>query len=127
VPVRVLKPTTYMNASGAALASLRADPAFDPVQDLLILVDEFRIPTGTFRLRTEGSAGGHNGLKSIETALQSQLYPRLRIGVGPLPEGVSDWSDYVLAPFTLEQHEQVEAIMPQLVDAVTKWVKEGTS
>jgi len=127
VPVRVLKPTTYMNASGAALASLRADPAFDPVRDLLILVDEFRIPTGTFRLRTEGSAGGHNGLKSIETALQSQLYPRLRIGVGPLPEGVSDWSDYVLAPFTLEQHEQVEAIMPQLVDAVTKWVKEGTS
>ena len=85
------------------------------------------IPTGTFRLRGEGSAGGHNGLKSIESALLSQQYARLRIGVGPLPEGVSDWSEYVLAPFTPEQREQVEAIMPQLVDAVTKWVKEGTS
>ncbi len=127
VPVRVLKPTTYMNSSGAALASLRADPAFDPARDLLVLVDDFAIPTGTSRLRGEGSAGGHNGLKSIESALSSQQYARLRIGVGPLPEGVSDWSEYVLAPFTPEQREQVEAIMPQLVDAVTKWVKEGTS
>ena len=123
VPVRVLKPTTYMNASGAALASLRADPAFDPARDLLILVDDFAIPSGTFRLRGEGSAGGHNGLKSIEAALQSQLYPRLRIGVGPLPEGVSDWSEYVLAPFTPEQREQVEAVMPELVDAVEKWLR----
>ncbi len=127
VPVRVLKPTTYMNSSGAALASLRADPAFDPARDLLILVDDFAIPTGTFRLRGEGSAGGHNGLKSIESALLSQQYARLRIGVGPLPEGVSDWSEYVLAPFTPEQREQVEAIMPQLVDAVTQWVKESPS
>jgi len=127
VPVRVLKPTTYMNSSGAALASLRADPEFDPARDLLVLVDDFAIPTGTSRLRGEGSAGGHNGLKSIESALLSQQYARLRIGVGPLPEGVSDWSEYVLAPFTPEQQEQVEAIMPQLVDAVTKWVKEGTS
>jgi len=127
VPVRVLKPTTYMNSSGAALASLRADPEFDPARDLLVLVDDFAIPTGTSRLRGEGSAGGHNGLKSIESALLSQQYARLRIGVGPLPEGVSDWSEYVLAPFTPEQREQVEAIMPQLEDAVTKWVKEGTS
>jgi PTH1 family peptidyl-tRNA hydrolase len=124
VAVRVLKPTTYMNASGAALASLRADPAFNPATDLLILVDEFRIPTGTFRLRTEGSAGGHNGLKSIEAALQTQQYPRLRIGVGPLPEGVSDWSEYVLAPFTLEQQQEVAAIMPQLVDAVAGWLRQ---
>ena len=127
VAVRVLKPTTYMNASGAALASLRADLTFDPARDLLILVDDFAIPSGTFRLRAEGSAGGHNGLKSIESALLSQQYARLRIGVGPLPEGVSDWSEYVLASFTPEQREQVEAIMPQLVDAVTKWVKEGAS
>jgi PTH1 family peptidyl-tRNA hydrolase len=127
VPVRVLKPTTYMNSSGAALASLRADPAFEPARDLLVLVDDFAIPTGTFRLRGEGSAGGHNGLKSIESALLSQQYARLRIGVGPLPEGVSDWSEYVLAPFTPEQREQVEALMPELIDAVTKWAKEGTS
>src|SRR5438093_11724739 len=124
VPVRVLKPTTYMNASGAALASLRADPAFDPARDLLILVDDFAIPSGTFRLRGEGSAGGHNGLKSIENALLSQQYTRLRIGVGPLPEGVADWSEYVLAPFTPEQHEQLEALMPELIDAVEKWLRQ---
>jgi len=123
VAVRVLKPTTYMNASGAALASLRADPTFDPARDLLILVDDFAIPSGTFRLRAEGSAGGHNGLKSIEGALLSQQYARLRIGVGPLPEGVSDWSEYVLAPITLEQQEQVEAVMPEMIDAVEKWLR----
>jgi PTH1 family peptidyl-tRNA hydrolase len=114
-----------MNLSGAALASLRADPTFNPAADLLVLVDEFRIPSGTFRLRGEGSAGGHNGLKSIEAALQSQQYPRLRIGVGPLPEGISDWSEYVLAPFDPEQVVQVESAMPQLIDVVERWVTEG--
>ncbi len=114
-----------MNRSGAALASLRADPAFNPATDLLVLVDDFAIPCGTFRLRAEGSAGGHNGLKSIEGALQSQQYARLRIGVGPLPEGTGDWADYVLAPFTPEQLEQVEALIPRMVDAVGQWVREG--
>jgi len=122
VPIRVLKPTTYMNRSGAALASLRADPAFQPARDLLILVDDFQIPVGTFRLRTDGSAGGHNGLKSIEAALQSQQYARLRIGVGPLPEGISDWADYVLAPFEPEQVEQIESLIPKMIDEVEKWV-----
>lgn len=124
VPVQLLKPTTYMNASGAALASLRADPDFHPATDLLILVDEFRIPAGTFRLRREGSAGGHNGLKSIEDALQSQQYARLRIGVGPLPDGVSDWSEYVLASFAPEEREQVEAKLPEMAEAVEQWLRE---
>ena len=127
VPVQVLKPTTFMNASGAALASLRADPTFNPAADLLVLVDEFRIPCGTFRLRADGSAGGHNGLKSVEGVLQSQQYARLRIGVGPLPEGVGDWSEYVLAPFDADQVTQVEAAMPQMVEAVERWVREGVT
>jgi peptidyl-tRNA hydrolase, PTH1 family len=126
IAVRVLKPSTSMNRSGAALASLRADPSFAPSSDLLILVDDFRIPSGTFRLRAEGSAGGHNGLKSVESALQSPAYARLRIGVGPLPEDVSDWSEYVLAPFTPEQAQHVEAVMPQMTDAVTQWLKQGS-
>ncbi len=123
VPVRVLKPTTYMNRSGAALASLRAEPTFEPARDLLILVDDFQIPIGTFRFRPDGSAGGHNGLKSVEGALQSQQYARLRIGVGPLPEGIDDWADYVLAPFEAEQVEQVESVMPKMIDEVEKWVR----
>ena len=112
-----------MNRSGAALASLRADPAFNPAKDLLILVDDFAIPSGTFRLRAEGSSS-HNGLKSIEGALQSQAFARLRIGVGPLPEGTGDWSDYVLAPFDPVQLEDLETLRPQLVDAVERWLRE---
>ncbi len=123
VPVRILKPTTFMNRSGAALASLRADPTFTPSRDLLILVDDFQIPLGTFRLRPDGSAGGHNGLKSIEGALQSQQYARLRIGVGPLPEGTADWADYVLNAFEPAELEQVESLIPQMIDAVDKWLK----
>ena len=122
-PVRILKPTTFMNRSGAALASLRADPTFTPERDLLVLVDDFQIPLGTFRFRADGSAGGHNGLKSIEGALQSQQYARLRIGVGPLPEGTGDWADYVLAPFELEELEQVQGLMPQMLETVDKWLK----
>ena len=125
IPVQVLKPTTYMNNSGSALAPLRADASFDPSRDLLILVDDFAIPSGKFRLRPNGSAGGHNGLKSVEAALQSQEYARLRVGVGPLPEGMPDWSEYVLAPFDPEQVEQIDALMPQMVDAVERWLREG--
>jgi len=123
VPVRVLKPTTFMNRSGAALASLRADASFDPTRDLLILVDDFQIPLGTFRFRPDGSAGGHNGLKSIEGALQSQQYARLRIGVGPLPEGIGDWADYVLNPFAPEELEQVQVLMPQMIETINKWLR----
>ena len=126
VPVQVLKPQTYMNRSGAGLVSLRADPAFTPATDLLILVDEFRIAAGTFRLRLDGSAGGHNGPKSIEGALQSQSYARLRIGVGPLPEGTGDWADYVLAPADPEQRELIEQAMPKMVEAVERWLRGET-
>ena len=123
VPVRILKPTTFMNRSGAALASLRAEPTFAPARDLLILVDDFQIPLGTFRLRPDGSAGGHNGLKSVEGALQSQQYARLRIGVGPLPQGTGDWADYVLNPFEPEEMEHLESVIPKMIDAVDKWLK----
>ena len=123
IAVRILKPTTFMNRSGSALASLRADPAFEAARDLLILVDDFQISLGTFRFRPDGSAGGHNGLKSIEGALQSQQYARLRIGVGPLPEGTADWADYVLAPFEPEELEQITALMPRMIEEVEKWLK----
>ena len=94
-----------------------------PARDLLILVDDFQIPLGTFRFRPDGSAGGHNGLKSIEAALQSQQYARLRIGVGPLPEGIGDWAEYVLNPFEGNELEQVQALMPGMIEAVEKWLK----
>jgi peptidyl-tRNA hydrolase, PTH1 family len=123
-PVLVLKPMTMMNRSGAALATLRADPAFLPATDLLVVVDDFNIPLGTYRLRPSGSAGGHNGLKSIEGALQSQEFARLRVGIGPAPAG-EPWEDFVLSPFGDAEREQMETSMPQLIDAVAGWVRQG--
>ena len=64
-----------------------------------------------------------HGLKSIEGALQSQQYARLRIGVGPLPEGTGDWADYVLNPFEADEIEQVQSLMPQMIESVEKWLK----
>jgi PTH1 family peptidyl-tRNA hydrolase len=122
-PVQLLKPQTYMNRSGAALSSLLGD-RFDPATDLLVLVDDVALPTGRFRLRGAGSAGGHNGLKSIEATLQRQDYGRLRIGVGPQPTG-DDLSDYVLAPFTRDERDVIDGLLDPMTDAVESWLSEG--
>jgi PTH1 family peptidyl-tRNA hydrolase len=123
--VRLLNPTTYMNRSGAALASLRARPDFEPGRDLLVLVDEVALPAGTFRLRGAGSSGGHNGLKSVEAALGRQDYARLRIGVGPKPAGLDDLSDYVLGELTREEREAIDALLDPMADAVECWLADG--
>jgi PTH1 family peptidyl-tRNA hydrolase len=124
-PVRVLKPQTYMNRSGAALAPLRDVSGFDPATHLLILSDEVALPVGRFRLRGAGSSGGHNGLKSIEAALQRQDYARLRIGVGPVPPGVDDLADFVLGPLEPEERAAIETLLDPMADAVECWIAEG--
>ena len=124
-PVRLLKPQTYMNRSGAALAPLLADPAFDPSRDLLILVDDVAIAMGKFRLRGAGSSGGHNGLKSIEAALRRQDYARLRIGVGPAPDGLADLADFVLAEFSPDDSSALNALQDEMLDAVACWAEDG--
>jgi PTH1 family peptidyl-tRNA hydrolase len=121
----LIKPQTYMNRSGAALASLRSLADFDPARDLLILVDDFAIPLGRFRLRAGGSAGGHNGLKSIEGALRRQDYSRMRIGIGPLPPGFDDSADFVLAEFAREERAQFTQLLEPMAEAVECWVSEG--
>lgn len=122
--VLVVKPQTYMNRSGGALAPLLATPDFTPSRDLLVLVDDAALPLGTFRLRSRGSPGGHNGLKSIEAALGSQAYARLRIGTGPIPEH-ADLADFDLARFPREELTVLADLMPTLVEAVTCWVADG--
>lgn len=124
-PVRLLKPRTYMNRSGAALAPLRADTRFDPSQHLLIAVDDVALPVGRFRLRGAGSAGGHNGLKSIEGALRRQDYARLRIGVGPVPPEFGDLADFVLGEFAPDEDRALTALLDPLADAVECWLEEG--
>ena len=124
-PVRVLEPQTYMNRSGAAVTPLLALPGFDPSRDLLILVDEVALPLGRFRLRGAGSAGGHNGLKSVEGALRRQDYARLRIGVGPVPPGLEGLTDFVLEPFPAEDREILDALLDPMADAVETWLDQG--
>jgi peptidyl-tRNA hydrolase, PTH1 family len=128
VKLKLLKPQTYMNLSGQALKNYVRRPFWSAAKDLLVVVDEVQIPVGRFRIRARGSAGGHNGLKSVEQALGNQDYARLRIGVGPSEErkGVyGDLADFVLAPFARDEREDVLALLPPLTATVETWLKDG--
>ncbi len=126
--VRMIKPLTYMNLSGAVLRNYLRRTLWTPAKDLLVVVDEVQIPVGRYRLRARGSAGGHNGLKSVEQAVGNQEYARLRIGVGPSEErrGIyKDLADFVLAPFARDEREDVLSLMPSIENAVDIWIREG--
>jgi PTH1 family peptidyl-tRNA hydrolase len=125
--VRLVKPQTYMNLSGAALRPYVRREAWDKSRDVLVVVDEVALPVGSFRIRARGSAGGHNGLKSIEGALKSQEYARLRIGVGPEDPARrrGDLADYVLDDFGKREAKVVQELMPTLTDLTESWLKEG--
>jgi len=107
------------------LGPLTAAGTLDPAVDLLVLVDEVALPLGRFRLRAKGSAGGHNGLKSIEGALRSQEYARLRIGVGPLPPEYEDMADFVLERFLRYEAAVLRPLLEPMTDAVSCWVADG--
>ena len=126
--VRLLKPQTYMNLSGAALRPYLRREGFSYMKDLLVIVDEVALPIGSFRIRAGGSAGGHNGLKSVEGALGSQEYARLRIGVGPEDPDRrrGDLADYVLSDFGKRESQTVRALLPTLTELVEVWLAEGT-
>jgi PTH1 family peptidyl-tRNA hydrolase len=113
-----------MNRSGAVLGALRGDPSFDIAHDLLVVVDDTALDVGRLRIRAGGSAGGHNGLKSVEAALGTQEYARLRIGVGAPPPGM-DQADWVLESFGKADEEEVRARLGDVVDAIELWLAEG--
>jgi len=123
--VSLFKPQTFMNRSGEAVTALRRATSLDPTVDLLVLVDDLALPRGTFRLRSMGSAGGHNGLASVEQALGTQQYARLRIGIGPPPDDIDDQAEFVTAPFEPEELSEFAELLPSLVDAVECWVVDG--
>jgi len=128
VKVRLVKPQTYMNLSGQSLKNFVRRPFWSAAKDLLIVVDEVQLPVGRIRIRPRGSAGGHNGLKSIEHALGTQEYARLRIGVGPSEErkGIyKDLADFVLSPFARDERDDILALMPQLTATVETWIRDG--
>src|SRR5687767_15269972 len=125
--VRLVKPQTFMNLSGGALRPYLRRPLFDPARDLLIIVDDVALPLGRLRLRGDGSAGGHNGLKSIEAALSSRTYARARVGVAPAdPRRLGpDLADFVLSPFAKEERVDLLAQMPRLTSAAETWLADG--
>jgi PTH1 family peptidyl-tRNA hydrolase len=124
--VRLVKPQTYMNLSGAVLRPYLRRPFWSPVTDLMVVVDEVALPIGRYRFRADGSAGGHNGLKSIEGAIGNQKYPRLRIGIRPENEReVGNLSDFVLDKFGKMEAATVTDLLPTLTDALELWMKEG--
>lgn len=127
--LRLLKPQTYMNLSGAALRPYLRRAGFSVASDLLIIVDEVALPVGRFRLRAQGSAGGHNGLKSIEGAVGGREYARLRVGVGPPADRrrEGDLAEYVLDRMGKSERATITALLPELAATVETWVREGVA
>jgi PTH1 family peptidyl-tRNA hydrolase len=125
-PVRLVKPTTYMNLSGQVLRPYLRRPAWSAASDLMVVVDEVAIPLGTYRLRARGSAGGHNGLKDVERALGTPAYPRLRVGIRPMDERrIGDLANFVLSPFGKDERAVVVDLLPRLQDAIEIWLRDG--
>ena len=120
----IVKPLTFMNRSGAVLAPLLSTPGFELGRDLLVVVDDVALAPGRARFRAGGSAGGHNGLKSIEAALGTRDYPRLRIGVGTHPVGVG-LVDWVLGSPPLEDRRAILSLLPALVECTGVWLESG--
>lgn len=105
--VLLLKPQTYMNLSGESVRAACDFFKIDPEEELIILYDDISLMPGQLRIRKKGSAGGHNGIKSIIQHLGTQVFPRVKIGVGEKPQGY-DLADYVLGHFSKEEWPEME-------------------
>ncbi|HZF66879.1 MAG TPA: aminoacyl-tRNA hydrolase [Gemmatirosa sp.] len=128
IKARLVKPQTYYNLSGQVLQPYVRKPFWSSRTELLVVCDDVNLPVGRYRIRPQGSAGGSNGLKSIERTLGSQEYPRLRIGTRPADEQreLGNLADFVLSPFGPVERQEVDELMPRLVDACELWLREGT-
>lgn len=125
----LLRPTTFMNRSGQAVGEAVAFFKIDAYQDLLVVVDDLYLPTGAARLRPGGGTGGHNGLTDIQRALGGDMYPRLRVGVGQLPDGGKpaqfNQADYVLSRFGDEEEALLGGAIVSAASAVVMWATKG--
>jgi PTH1 family peptidyl-tRNA hydrolase len=121
--IHLIKPNTYMNLSGKAIAYWLQELKI-PKENLLVIVDDLALPFGTLRMRTKGSAAGHNGLKNIELILNGQDYARLRFGIG------SDFQkgqqvDFVLSNFTQQEFTELPAVMDRAEEMVKSFCTIG--
>ncbi|MDR1942653.1 MAG: aminoacyl-tRNA hydrolase [Endomicrobium sp.] len=106
--VWLLKPTTFMNLSGDAVSSFAKYYKIS-TEEIVICYDDFSIPLGGYKIRMSGSAGGHNGIKSIIERLHTDKFPRIKFGIGPLPKFM-DMSDFVLAKFAKEDENKINLV-----------------
>ena len=119
----LIKPLTFMNLSGFAVSKLRQFFQVEPA-DILVIVDEAVLPLGRLRARERGSAGGHNGLKSIIEQLGTTDFPRLRVGVGR-GDVRRDLSDHVLSKFDPEERDTIRAATLRAADAAEMFISDG--
>ncbi len=119
--IRLIWPTTYMNNSGLAVKQILEKFDLSP-ENIIVICDDINLPLGTIRIRTGGSDGGHNGLGSIIYHLETDKFPRLRMGVGPLPEK-TDQIEFVLGQFDDKEQENVKKMLVKSGEAVVYLVK----
>lgn len=122
--VLLMKPVTYMNLSGEAVEQAAAFFKVPP-EHIIVLSDEVALPPGKLRIRQNGSAGGHNGLKNIIAHLHSDQFPRIRIGVGSKPHPDYDMADWVLGTPQGEDRKLVDSAIQRAAQAVETYIKEG--
>jgi PTH1 family peptidyl-tRNA hydrolase len=121
--VLVAKPQTFMNLSGESVGPL-VKFYKAALGDLLVIYDELDLPLGQLRMRPKGSAGGHNGMKSIIARLGSDAFPRLRVGIGR-PPGRRDPKDYVLEDFTADELAVLEPAFERAIAGIQRWLTDG--
>ena len=120
--VVLVKPQTFMNLSGESVRSIMDFYKIDPEEDMLVIYDDISLAPGNIRIRKKGSAGGHNGIKSIIAHAGTQNFMRVKVGVGEKPSGW-DLADYVLGHFSEEDNIKLKEIMPDIIQAVTLMVQ----
>ena len=120
----LLKPQTYMNLSGRSVLQLSAYFSIPP-QRIIILFDDISLEPGRLRIRADGSAGGHNGIKSVISELGSQDFPRVKIGVGAKPHPEQDLADWVLSTFFASEEKALSAALPHAAEAALCVIDHG--
>ncbi len=121
----LLKPSTYMNLSGKAVRYWLQKENI-PIENLLVVVDDLALPIGAFRLRAQGSHGGHNGLRNIDEMVGTNHYARLRVGIGnDFPRGMQ--VDFVLSRFTTEEREALVPVVEEMVKLIRMFSTEGVN
>ena len=122
--VLLMKPQTFMNLSGEAVGEAARFYKIPP-EHVLVVSDEISLPLGKLRVRPKGSAGGHNGLKSIIAHLGSDAFPRIRLGVGAPPHPDYDMADWVLSVFRNQDLEDMRAAADRAGEAVISYITDG--